>query len=251
MKGEDFPKPSFADDELSSIILKACEYHPADRYATAEEMREDLLEYSRKVRLTNATALPMYVESIGTSMSRIDSGSILSMPKSSHGAQVSPPTPNSTQSIFDMEVAKSKGSESLINYEATQSLYNDYVKNNNDEQSFNVKKTNDEAAPVPSSPVYGEPLKGVNNSNENKEDSNDSSITIVPLSEKADVEDTKSVEEQRNTEPIDSIMIPSVSDSSSPIPILSGKEERLLTKITLGLLVFIALVVILTIFFNR
>lgn len=40
--GQPLPKPSKASSELSKIILKACAYEPANRYATAQEMRKEL-----------------------------------------------------------------------------------------------------------------------------------------------------------------------------------------------------------------
>ena len=42
MQGEKLPVPGEADEALAGVILKACEYHPEDRYATPEEMKHAL-----------------------------------------------------------------------------------------------------------------------------------------------------------------------------------------------------------------
>lgn len=44
MGGEEFEKPICAGERLSEIVLKACAYHPQDRYVSAEAMRKDLEE---------------------------------------------------------------------------------------------------------------------------------------------------------------------------------------------------------------
>jgi serine/threonine protein kinase len=44
--GKPLPAPCEADPELSRIILKACAFDPAERYAEANEMYDDLLRYS-------------------------------------------------------------------------------------------------------------------------------------------------------------------------------------------------------------
>lgn len=43
LKGEKLEKPKNASDELSKVILKACEYLPEKRYNSAEEMKQDLI----------------------------------------------------------------------------------------------------------------------------------------------------------------------------------------------------------------
>ena len=46
VSGEPLPAPCHADAELSRIILKACAYHPEDRYSSAAEMKKDLENYA-------------------------------------------------------------------------------------------------------------------------------------------------------------------------------------------------------------
>lgn len=43
ISGEAFPGPNRVSPELQRIILKACAYKPEDRYASAEEMKRDLI----------------------------------------------------------------------------------------------------------------------------------------------------------------------------------------------------------------
>ena len=38
VNGEPLPPPKYGSDELRKVVLKACEYRPADRYSSAEEM---------------------------------------------------------------------------------------------------------------------------------------------------------------------------------------------------------------------
>ena len=45
ISGDEFPSPVNADDKLSKIILRACDYDPKKRFASAEEMRKALEEY--------------------------------------------------------------------------------------------------------------------------------------------------------------------------------------------------------------
>jgi len=42
MAGEPLPRPATASDELSEIILRACEFQPENRYNSASQMRRDL-----------------------------------------------------------------------------------------------------------------------------------------------------------------------------------------------------------------
>ncbi len=42
MAGEPLPRPAAASDELSEIILRACEFQPENRYNSAAQMRRDL-----------------------------------------------------------------------------------------------------------------------------------------------------------------------------------------------------------------
>ena len=46
MSGEMLPKPAFADDKLTEIILKASSHNPRDRYQSPEEMRTALQRYA-------------------------------------------------------------------------------------------------------------------------------------------------------------------------------------------------------------
>ena len=50
MSGEKLPKPKKASEELSRIILKACEYIPEKRYKSAEEFKEDLEEVYNSIK---------------------------------------------------------------------------------------------------------------------------------------------------------------------------------------------------------
>ena len=52
LKGGDIPSPAGADEELSAIVLKACEYDPKERFASAADMKEALVNYSKGVRGT-------------------------------------------------------------------------------------------------------------------------------------------------------------------------------------------------------
>ncbi len=42
LNGEPLPPPCMASQSFAHIILKACAYHPAERYQSAKEMKEDL-----------------------------------------------------------------------------------------------------------------------------------------------------------------------------------------------------------------
>lgn len=42
LSGESIPSPEGCPDELSYIVLKACSYHPEDRYQSAKEMASDI-----------------------------------------------------------------------------------------------------------------------------------------------------------------------------------------------------------------
>ena len=49
MSGEPLPPPEQADPEFARIILKACAYHPNDRYVSAGEMKRELRQlYMRR-----------------------------------------------------------------------------------------------------------------------------------------------------------------------------------------------------------
>ena len=48
MRGEPLPPPAYADEALANIILKACAYQAKERYQSAAELREALLNVDRK-----------------------------------------------------------------------------------------------------------------------------------------------------------------------------------------------------------
>ena len=48
IKGEPFPKPIDASDAVSAVVLKACAYRANNRFATAKDFHEALLEASKK-----------------------------------------------------------------------------------------------------------------------------------------------------------------------------------------------------------
>ncbi len=43
INGEELPAPAFASPELAEILMKACAYYPEKRYASASDMKKDLL----------------------------------------------------------------------------------------------------------------------------------------------------------------------------------------------------------------
>ena len=54
--GEPLPPPAFGSPTLKAIVLKACAYNPKQRYATAEEMLEDLKKEAAGQPVTVASA---------------------------------------------------------------------------------------------------------------------------------------------------------------------------------------------------
>jgi TPR repeat protein/serine/threonine protein kinase len=49
MSGDQVPPPEFASQELSKVILKACDYNPENRFKTASEMKQALMSYKNPV----------------------------------------------------------------------------------------------------------------------------------------------------------------------------------------------------------
>ena len=49
LNGEPLPHLQEVPAEVDRIVLKACSFYPEDRFQTAEEMRDELIEYRRKV----------------------------------------------------------------------------------------------------------------------------------------------------------------------------------------------------------
>lgn len=61
IRGVALPPPLYADYEMSSIILKACAYSPADRYQTPAELFEALQDYIQRNSITDAPIVPPLV----------------------------------------------------------------------------------------------------------------------------------------------------------------------------------------------
>lgn len=57
MKGEPLTPPAGADESLGAIVLKACAFKPAERYASAKEMKDDLLSYASQGESKSSSAL--------------------------------------------------------------------------------------------------------------------------------------------------------------------------------------------------
>ena len=51
INGEKIPSPAKADENLSSIILRACAYSPEDRYNSAYDLRHDIAEYAEQANI--------------------------------------------------------------------------------------------------------------------------------------------------------------------------------------------------------
>ena len=64
MSGEPLPPPEQADPEFARIILKACAYHPNDRYVSAGEMKRELRQLYEKASV--------YDEKLGQGTENID-----------------------------------------------------------------------------------------------------------------------------------------------------------------------------------
>ena len=56
MSGKEIPAPALGSDALKDVVLKACAFDPADRYASATEMREDLeaIQFGRSYKRSKA-----------------------------------------------------------------------------------------------------------------------------------------------------------------------------------------------------
>lgn len=61
ISGEPLPAPLYADYELSEIVLKACAYHPVERYQTPEEFQQDLVLYMQRNRVSDQLIVPPIV----------------------------------------------------------------------------------------------------------------------------------------------------------------------------------------------
>lgn len=70
LKGEQLPKPVDADDVLSNLIRRACEYDKEQRYPNASEMRRDLMKYLREEALETQES-PLQEENVQQKESEI------------------------------------------------------------------------------------------------------------------------------------------------------------------------------------
>ncbi|MFI3312376.1 MAG: serine/threonine-protein kinase, partial [Eubacteriales bacterium] len=61
IEGSALPAPLYADYELAEIILKACAFHPEDRYQTPEEFQQDLVLYMQRNRVSDQLIVPPIV----------------------------------------------------------------------------------------------------------------------------------------------------------------------------------------------
>lgn len=59
--GEALPAPMYADYEMTEILLKACAFKPEDRYATPEEFKDALVEYTKRNQLDESLIVPPIV----------------------------------------------------------------------------------------------------------------------------------------------------------------------------------------------
>lgn len=64
LRNDPIPKPCNADDNLASIVLKACSYNPSDRFSTPKEMRTALEGILGRVVVTPAQVSTAPVSSI-------------------------------------------------------------------------------------------------------------------------------------------------------------------------------------------
>ena len=64
--GKELPAPMYADYEMTSIILKACAFQPADRYQTPEELRNELVEYMKRNQVEDTLIAPPIVSDAET-----------------------------------------------------------------------------------------------------------------------------------------------------------------------------------------
>lgn len=62
--GESLPAPAYADYEMAEIILKACAYHPEDRWQTPQEMAEALISYMKRNGANDVPIVPPVVPEI-------------------------------------------------------------------------------------------------------------------------------------------------------------------------------------------
>ncbi|MBQ1264898.1 MAG: protein kinase, partial [Oscillospiraceae bacterium] len=59
--GQTLPAPMYADYEMTEILLKACAFSPADRFATPEEFKQALVEYTKRNQLDESLIVPPIV----------------------------------------------------------------------------------------------------------------------------------------------------------------------------------------------
>ena len=122
LKGEEIPAPCDADMELSSIILKACEFNAKDRFSSAEEMMEALNRYSKG---EHGIVVPVAgVSGLDQTHDKIDE----------------------TQSVY----VGSDGSKNAdgINLDATSSIYTNNVNNDAEEKTESSSGDHGTAVPV-------------------------------------------------------------------------------------------------------
>lgn len=58
MTGKPLPTPIYADYELAGIILKACAFHPEERYQTPEELKQAICMYMQRNDISDTLIVP-------------------------------------------------------------------------------------------------------------------------------------------------------------------------------------------------
>ncbi len=61
--GDALPPPAYADYEMAEIILKACAFHPEDRWSTPNEMGHALIAYMQRNDVNDVPIVPPVVDS--------------------------------------------------------------------------------------------------------------------------------------------------------------------------------------------
>lgn len=61
MTGKPLPTPIYADYELAGIILKACAFHPEDRYQSPEELKQAICMYMQRNEISDTLIVPPIV----------------------------------------------------------------------------------------------------------------------------------------------------------------------------------------------
>lgn len=61
MTGKPLPTPIYADYELAGIILKACAFHPEERYQSPEELKQAICMYMQRNEISDTLIVPPIV----------------------------------------------------------------------------------------------------------------------------------------------------------------------------------------------